>query len=90
MVCLLSLCVNMFAIHIHVDFVHFVEQGMTHSVLYTTIPDLRVRLRTGAEYLSYALAFGMIGPMIGGPSAAVVDRWAIRGVCTLCNGLNDL
>ena len=47
---------------------------MTHAVIFTTIPDMRVRLRTSAEYLSYAMAFAMIGPMLGGPSASLVDR----------------
>ena len=55
------------------------DQGMAFTVLFTTIPDLRVRLRTDAEHLSYALAFGMIGPMIAGPSASVVDRWVTCG-----------
>ena len=49
-------------------------QGMSHSVQYTTIPDMRLRLRTNTERLSYAMAVGTAGGLLGGPTASLADR----------------
>ena len=47
---------------------------MTHSIQYTTIPDMRNRLGVDVQQLSYAMSVGTIGGMFGGPLGSLADR----------------
>ena len=51
------------------------SQGMTHSIQYTTIPDLRNRLNTEVQQLSAAMSVGTIGGLFGGPMGVLADRY---------------
>ena len=53
-------------------------QGMTHSIQYTTIPDMRNRLDVGVQELSFAMSLGAAGGLFGGPMGSLVDRWRPR------------
>ena len=48
---------------------------MTHSIQYTTIPDMRNRLGVNVQELSLAMSLGTVGGLFGGPMAGVVDRY---------------
>ena len=47
---------------------------MTTTLKYTTIPEMRLRLDTDAQHISWALAFGSAGGLFGGATSAVADR----------------
>lgn len=48
---------------------------MRLSVVFATIPDMRDRLGTTTDKLSYAFAFGILGSIAGPPLAAFSDRY---------------
>ena len=52
-----------------------VLQGMSRSMLFASIPDLRVRLNTDVEGISYAFALGSFGALVSTPLGAVADRY---------------
>ena len=52
----------------------FISQGMRFAIEFAAVPNLRLRLRTDVEGLSYVFAFGGLGGLLALPLAAIADR----------------
>lgn len=58
-------------------------QGMSTTIQYTTIPDMRNRLGVEVQQLAYSMSVGSMGALFGGLFSILADRYSPFNPCKL-------